>query len=120
MIDDEKDFGKMLKLSLERYGLYEVDLATDGSDGLKKVEGDPYDVIILDVLMPQMEGHEVLSRIKTKVQTPVIILSAYLPPPMESEILRRGAFACLHKPIELDQLIVAIHRALSEPIKKNC
>lgn len=112
IIDDEKDFGKMTKLSLEKSDRYEVDLSHDGIDGLEKIKQKKYDLVILDILMPKMEGHEVLWHIKAISDTPVIILSAYVPPPMKKEILARGASACLSKPIELEQLSAAI-RAFS-------
>ena len=113
VIDDEKDFGRVIQLGLERFGFYEVDLTTNGFDGLRQIAEEAYDVIILDILMPIMEGQEVLKRIKAVSDTPVVILSAYIPPQMEEEIIRQGAFACVRKPIEQDQLILIIHKALA-------
>lgn len=113
VIDDEKDFGKMVKLCLEKYGIYSVDMSLTAEEGLKKIAQNHYDLIILDVLMPKMEGHEALRRIKAISRTPVVILSAFLPPLLEKEIIRYGAFACLKKPIELDEIVLVLHKALS-------
>ena len=113
VIDDEKDFAKMIKLCLEKYGLYQVDTSFTAEEGLRKIAQSRYDLIILDVLMPRMEGHEALKRIKAISRTPVVILSAYLPPLLEKEIIRYGAFACLKKPVELDEVVLVLHKALS-------
>ena len=113
VIDDEKDFGKMIKLCLEKYGLYSVDTSFAAEEGIKKIAQSRYDLIILDVLMPKMEGHEALKRIKAISRTPVVILSAYLSPLLEKEIVRYGAFACLKKPVELDEVVLVLHKALS-------
>ena len=113
IIDDEKKYGEVLKLCLEKFDFYRVDVCTNGLDGLEKLGRGKYDLVILDILMPKMEGHEVLEQIKVLCDTPVIILSAFLPPLMEKEVIRRGAFACLRKPVEIEQIILVIHRAFS-------
>lgn len=118
IIDDEKDFGKVVKLCLEKFGLYQVDVSHEGREGLEKIQQKKYDLVILDILMPKLEGHEVLQRIKSVSNIPVVILSAYLPPLMENQIIQQGAFACLRKPIEIDEVVLVIHKALSgEPLK---
>ena len=111
-IDDEPTFGKTAKLCLEKFQLYAVDVSLNAADGLRKIEQGRYDVVFLDVLMPQMEGQDALEKIKQICGTPVVILSAYVSPLLEAEILQRGAFACLRKPAEIDQLILLIHKAI--------
>ena len=119
LIDDEAAFGRLVKLNLEQYGLYAVDLSHDGEDGLEKIRKGRYDLVILDLLMPRMEGHEVLRRIQEFSRIPVIIISAYIPPQVEQEIRRRGAAACLSKPVSPDAMILAIHRALSSALPQE-
>ena len=114
MIDDEKDFCHTMKLCLEKFGLYEVDVCSDAVEGMKKIEGKTYDVIFLDVLMPKIEGHEALAKIKSVTRTPVVILSAYISPAVESQVVRLGALACIRKPVEVDQLVLLTHKALEE------
>lgn len=111
IIDDEagvcEEFGGIL-----RDEGHEVDTALNGDEGLKKVQAGGYDLIFLDVLMPRMEGSEALNRIKGMTQTPVVIMSGYLPPHKEKEIIRAGALACLKKPLDLPYVFELIDKAL--------
>lgn len=111
IIDDEENICQMLKINLEQTNQYEVDTALNAQDGFEKIRNQKYDVISLDVIMPRMEGHEALSLIKKMCQTPVIIMSAYIPPHKKKEIIQAGAFACLEKPVELDRFIHTVEEA---------
>lgn len=111
IIDDElgvcEEFGGLL-----REEGHEVETALNGEGGLQKLEGQNYDLIFLDVLMPRMEGREVLERIKKITQTPVVIMSGYLPAHKEKEVIQAGALACLKKPLDLKEVYSLIERAL--------
>ena len=61
-------------------------------------------MIFLDVLMPRMEGREVFERIKKITKVPVAIMSGYLPPNKEKDILALGAVACFRKPLDLARI----------------
>ena len=113
IIDDEKKYGEVLKLCLEKFDFYEATSCTSGHEGLERLAKEKFDLIILDILMPKMEGHEVLERVRKICNTPVIILSAFLPPLVENQIIQLGAFACLRKPVDIEQIILTIHKALS-------
>jgi len=80
VIDDEVDFGKIIKMNLELIDdTFEVHLATNGKDGLKRAASVKPDVIILDILMPHMNGFQVLEKLKNDMNTtsiPVIMLTA--------------------------------------------
>lgn len=110
IIDDEtgvcEEFGSILKDEG-----HEVDTALNGEEGLKKLQEQNFDLIFLDVLMPRMEGSEALNRIKKVSQTPVVIMSGYLPPHKEKEIIRAGALACLKKPLDLPRVFELIEKA---------
>ena len=95
---------------------HEVDTALNGEEGLKKIQEKNYDLIFLDVLMPRMEGREALEHIRKSCKTPVVIMSGYLPPHKEKEIIHAGAIACLKKPLDLAQVYGLIEKALE---KKN-
>lgn len=110
IIDDEASLGQMLKINLEQTSQYEVDAVTSAAQGYEKVEQKNYDVIFLDILMPKVEGHEALKVIRQMTETPVIIMSAYIPPPAKAAIVEAGAYACLEKPVDISQLIEVIEK----------
>ena len=110
IIDDEKDVceGFSGVLHEERH---EADTALNAWEGLEKLKTNTYNLIFLDVLMPRMEGREALEKIKEVCDTPVVIMSGYLPPHKEKEILKAGAFASLKKPLDLKQVFTLIEKA---------
>ncbi|KKC30410.1 response regulator [Caldanaerobacter subterraneus subsp. pacificus DSM 12653] len=75
IIDDEEMFVKGLKLSLEEEG-FEVDAAYDGEEGLEKVRIGNYDLVILDIMLPKMDGFSVCREIRTFSNIPIIMLTA--------------------------------------------
>ena len=78
MVDDEPDFSMILKKYLEKEG-FDVELAYDGAEGLAKVKTNPPDAIVLDVMMPEMDGYEVCSKLKKDKQysdIPIVLLTA--------------------------------------------
>lgn len=79
IIDDEKDFCAIVKANLELSRDYNVITATSGKDGLRTAERDKPDLILLDIMMPEIDGFEVLKRLKENDKTvsiPVIMLTA--------------------------------------------
>ena len=103
IVDDEaqicEEFGDLL-----RDAGHEVETALNGIDALEKVGKDSYDLIFLDVLMPRMEGREVFEKIKKIRAVPVAIMSGYIPPNKEKEVLALGAIACLKKPLDFGRI----------------
>jgi two-component system, OmpR family, alkaline phosphatase synthesis response regulator PhoP len=78
VVDDEPDFSMIVKKNLEKEG-FEVELAYDGADGLSKVKSNPPDAIVLDVMMPVMDGYKVCSILKGDKQyseIPIVLLTA--------------------------------------------
>jgi two-component system, OmpR family, copper resistance phosphate regulon response regulator CusR len=75
VVEDEPKTGAYLKKGLEESG-YSVDLATDGADGLILAQEEEYDVIVLDVMLPTMDGWAVLKILRATHQTPVLFLTA--------------------------------------------
>ncbi|MDD5217437.1 MAG: response regulator [Candidatus Omnitrophica bacterium] len=109
VIDDEANFCAMIKINLESAGHgFKVDTALSAKEGFDKIAQQRYDIIFLDIIMPKIEGHEALQQIKKMCDTPVVVMSAYLPPQRKSAITNAGAYSCLEKPIELDHLIQLI------------
>ncbi len=113
IIDDEEDFSHFLKLNLENTGRFKVFTASGGQAGVKIIRRKKPDVVLLDIMMPEMDGFEVLEKIKGNVKTyeiPVIMLTALDNEESRSEA--RGSFAgeYLVKPVPLDRLISTIDR----------
>jgi two-component system alkaline phosphatase synthesis response regulator PhoP len=78
VVDDEPDFSMIVKKNLEKEG-FEVELAYDGAEGLAKVKENPPDAIVLDVMMPEVDGYQVCSKLKKDTQysdIPIILLTA--------------------------------------------
>lgn len=115
MIDDEKDLGFFVKANLELVGDYEVLIATSGKEGLRSASWHKPDVILLDIMMPGMDGFEVLKKLKTDTKTesiPVIMLTAKTDD--ESKITAAGLYGddYLIKPVEFKTLKARIDSAL--------
>lgn len=75
LVDDDVKLSSMIKEYLESLG-YEVETAETGKSGLRKVQNNTYDAVILDVMMPEMNGFEVLKEIRKTVSVPVLMLTA--------------------------------------------
>jgi two-component system alkaline phosphatase synthesis response regulator PhoP len=114
-VDDERHIVRLIQVNLERAG-YQVTTAFDGPDALQKVEADKPDLIVLDVMMPKMDGFEVLKRLQANPETrsiPVIMLTAKA---QDTDVFRgwsSGVSAYLTKPFNPLELITFVKRILS-------
>ena len=112
IVEDEPNMRLGLKDNLEFEG-YEVDYAPDGESGLAKILDNPYDLVLLDVMMPKMSGFDVCKTIRKKgITTPVILLTA-----KDQEIdkvlgLELGADDYVTKPFSLRELLARIKAVL--------
>ena len=75
IVDDEQGIRDVLKEYLELEG-YEVGEAVDGMDAIKQAKADNYDIIVMDVMMPKLDGYSAVKEIKKEKDVPVIMLSA--------------------------------------------
>jgi heavy metal response regulator len=108
IVEDEKDLAGIIKQGLEEEG-YVVDVAHDGEEGLYMAESYPIDVMVLDVMLPQMDGLTVLSNLRKKgVQTPVILLTARDALIDKIKGLDTGADDYLTKPFVFEELLARI------------
>jgi len=103
VVDDEKMICEEFRGLLEE-DHHQVDIALGGEEAIQKVKDTHYDLVFLDVLMPRMEGREVLDQIKKVSKAAVVIMSGYLPPNKEKEVKSLGAAACFSKPLELNRV----------------
>ncbi len=112
MIDDELFFREFVADVL-RKAKHEVVLANDGREGLEAFGSGEFQVVILDVVMPQMDGLAVLSKIRhADPGVPVIMLSAHEDQRMVLQALRRGAFDYQRKPLSAQELKLTVGRAI--------
>lgn len=115
-IDDENDVLLIIKTALNDEG-YEVITATNGYDGLAMAEEQQPDLIILDLMMPEMNGLEVLTQLKSNDltgQIPVIVLSGLNDKEKIRTALSKGTEYYIIKPYEYDDLINKVRQALGE------
>lgn len=115
-VDDERDMRKLVGFMLQRNG-YRVLTAADGEEGLLMIRTEHPDVVLLDVMMPKMNGQEVLKCLKSDDATkdiPVIMLTA-LGTSKDTVISHQlGAFSHLEKPYQADVLVKAIQQAIAQ------
>jgi two-component system OmpR family response regulator len=110
VVEDEEDLLSVLVTALREQG-FTVDGAADGESGLAKAEGTDYDAIVLDLMLPRMDGFAVLNRLRTQKSTPVLLLTARDAVADRVAGLNQGADDYLTKPFELDELAARL-RAL--------
>lgn len=110
VVEDEKDLLNGLARSLRGAG-YAVDTATDGLAGLSKAESTNYDAIVLDVMLPGLDGWEVMRRLRKQKATPVLMLTARDKMTDRVRGLDSGADDYLVKPFDLPELLARL-RAL--------
>ena len=115
VIDDEPSIAHVIRLLLEAQG-HEVLVADDGSRGVATAQRRAPDAIVLDVMMPVMDGFAVLEALKADERTsdvPVMMLSALTSDPIEQRCLALGAMRYVEKPFEGNQLLDAVAALLS-------
>ena len=117
LIDDELDFCWFIKENLELSGNYKVRCAYNGEDGLISAVRERPDLIILDLLMPKMDGRSVLAELKKNYATmdiPVMLLTAIDPAEARLRVPGLNKDAYLTKPVALETLKATINKLLHE------
>jgi CheY-like chemotaxis protein len=115
VIDDEEIVHASLKKILVRVG-HELQSAYSAKDGLKKLEQSPFDLIIVDLMMPEMNGIQFLEALREKnSRPPVLIITGYPTITTAVQALRLGAVDYIAKPFTRKELLSPVHRALSLP-----
>ncbi|HNX01208.1 MAG TPA: response regulator [Candidatus Cloacimonadota bacterium] len=114
LVDDEELILVSLKRLLELSG-YDVDTAYNGRDAINKIHQSKFHVIISDIEMPQMDGLELLTRIRKNIDysLPVILMTGFLNAEYAIEAIRRGASDFIRKPIDIKQLIKSVNNLLT-------
>lgn len=118
LADDEKDLSKAVGTILA-YSNYDVDIVSNGKEALERINNTIYDLIILDIMMPVMDGIQALKEIrKNNIKTPVILLTAKSQVDDKVEGLDSGANDYLTKPFDKKELLARI-RALTRIKEEN-
>ncbi len=113
VVDDEKNVTELLKLQLEEVG-FDVDTANDGAEAINKIQARHYDLILLDLRMPRINGIEVLKFAKeNQPDSQVLILTGYGDIKTAVDAIKMGAFDFISKPYNFDELMVSINNALA-------
>ncbi|MFH1539594.1 MAG: response regulator, partial [bacterium] len=114
VVDDDLDLCRMLVKLLGRKG-YEVDYVLSGEDALEKVYKGPFDLIILDIMMPGIDGYEVCHKLKMHREynrIPILMLSAKDTEQDKITGLQTGADDYVFKPFEVSELLGAMEEVL--------
>lgn len=116
IVDDEPSILKMVGKRLEVEG-FEVQVAMDGEEGLAKAQAEPPDLIILDLMLPKLNGYEVCTRLKQDVQyrkIPIMLFTAKAQPKDEQLGLECGADTYLRKPFQAKELVDKLRALLAK------
>ena len=111
IVEDDKNIQELLQLYLEKEG-YAVTLADDGSQGLNKFRSIKPDLVLLDVMMPVMDGWTVCKNIRAESNTPIIMLTAKGELDDKVTGLKAGADDYVTKPFEMKELLARIEAVL--------
>jgi two-component system response regulator AtoC len=113
IVDDEEPLRVLLESELSESEEFSVDVAADGGEAINKIQAKVYDVVLLDIRMPRVNGIEVLKFVQEySPTTQVIILTNYADIKTAIETIKMGAYDFLAKPYDIDELFNTIHRAI--------
>src|SRR5579872_1648423 len=114
VIDDEPDIRESLEVLLSSEG-YRVELAGNATEGLKRLETATFDLVLLDLMMPDKSGMEVLEEIRVRDrETPIFLITAYGSVEVAVTALKRGANDYFSKPWDNEKLLIEIDRMISK------
>ena len=114
IVDDEQSIRRTLREILE-FEQYEVEEAADGMECLVKLKRTKYDVLIMDIKMPKMDGMEALERVRILApDTPVLMISGHANIDTAVESVKKGAFDFIAKPPDLNRLLITVRNAMDK------
>jgi DNA-binding NtrC family response regulator len=114
VIDDEPDIRESLEILLSAEG-YRVDLAPNATEGLKRLENSTFDLVLLDLMMPDKSGMQVLEEIRGRDrETPIFLITAYGSVEVAVNALKRGANDYFSKPWDNEKLLIEIEHMISK------
>lgn len=112
IVDDERSIRNTLKDILEVES-YQVDVVESGIEAFELIKENNYDVVFSDIKMPQMDGVELLQKIKVNnPETPIIMISGHGTIETAVDCIKKGAYDFIEKPIDLNRLLIVVRNAL--------
>jgi CheY-like chemotaxis protein len=115
VVDDDEEFTETLRDLLE-IEEYTASATFCGDEALDKVKREKFDIVLMDIKMPGMNGIEVLKEIKKIIPCPVVILmTGFTVEDLIQEALDEGAFAVLYKPLDIPQLLQRLEAVRNTP-----
>lgn len=118
IVEDEADLRQALAMSLDDEG-YAIDAAEDGEEGLYKALNWDYDAIVLDIMMPRMDGWEMLEKLRAEKDTPVLILTARGAIDDRVRGLDLGSDDFLVKPFDMEELTARLRALIRRAAGKS-
>ena len=116
VVDDDKSIRRTLRDILE-FEKYVVEEAFDGLDCIVKIKQNKYDVIIMDIKMPKMDGMEAIEKVQTLApDIPVVMISGHGNIDTAVEAVKKGAFDYIQKPPDLNRLLITLRNALDKSL----
>ncbi len=115
IIDDEKDFCHFMRMNLESTNKYKIFISTNARSGIKTAIRKKPDLVLLDIMMPNISGFEVLQRLKENINTtsiPVIMLTALSDDESVEKAISLYSHEYIVKPVEMDSLVSKIDSIL--------
>ncbi|HVK97936.1 MAG TPA: response regulator transcription factor [Flavisolibacter sp.] len=114
LVEDEENLHETLKMNLELQD-YEVTSAFDGAAAMKAIQNEYFDLIILDVMLPEIDGFAVTQNVRlTNTEVPILILSARDTSADRVTGLKKGADDYLTKPFDLEELLLRVHKLIQK------
>lgn len=114
LVEDEENLHSTIKLNFEMEG-YEVCSAFDGVQAIQQISSQYFDVVVLDIMLPEIDGLSVVEHIKlNNIDTPILILSAKNTGADRIEGLKKGADDYLTKPFNLEELLLRVSKLISK------
>ncbi|HEY9627160.1 MAG TPA: response regulator [Coleofasciculaceae cyanobacterium] len=116
VIDDEGGVRKVIQISLEAAAGWEVVTAASGAEGLLKAQQETFDAILLDVMMPELDGLATFEQLKaneTTQHTPMILLTAKTSQHEHQQFIQRGVMGVITKPFRARHLVAQIQTILN-------
>src|SRR4030042_2433328 len=115
VVDDEKEIRVFLYKALNRMGGFHVEEAETAEEALKKIEKDPFDLVLTDLKMPRMDGLQLATEIaRSKPEILTVLMTGHGSIDSALEAMKRGASDYLMKPLNLDEIIIRLQRILNE------
>jgi two-component system, OmpR family, alkaline phosphatase synthesis response regulator PhoP len=114
LVEDEENLHETIKMNFELQG-YEVTSAFDGAAAMKAVQNEYFDLIVMDVMIPEIDGFTVTQNIRlTNSEVPILILSARESTADRITGLKKGADDYLTKPFDLEELLLRVHKLIQK------